>query len=108
MHPKQYILNSIWKLKERCLLQGGQRLFWLNSIGLLRKKALQLAKCATAELWRFSMSALDIFLVLLQRAIGHENGALGRGEGRTDIEDNAGLLGVIGGDGVAKNIGNAA
>ena len=56
----------------------------------------------------FSFRALNIFLVLLQSAIGHENGALGRGQGRADIEDYASLLGVIGGDGVAKNIGNAA
>ena len=54
------------------------------------------------------MCALNIFLVLLQRAIGHENGALGRGQGRADIKYYAGLLGVIGGDGVAKNIGDAA
>lgn len=51
---------------------------------------------------------LKILLQLLNGAIGHENGALGRGEGRTDIKDYAGLLGVIGGDGVAKNIGDAA
>ena len=56
----------------------------------------------------FSFRALNIFLVLLQRAIGPENGALGRGQGRTDREDNAGLLGGLGGDGVAKNIGDAA
>ena len=51
---------------------------------------------------------LKILLQLLNGAIGNENRSLGRGQGRANIEDNAGLLGVIGGDGVAKNIGNAA
>ena len=51
---------------------------------------------------------LKILLVLLQGAIGNENGSLGCGQGRANIKDYAGLLSEIGGDGVAKNIGDAA
>ena len=65
MFPKQHMEN------KRALLTIG----WAALV--LCKKALQLAKCATAELWRFSMRALDVFLVLLQGAIGNENGSLG-------------------------------
>ena len=62
----------------------------------------------TAELLPFSMRALDVLLVLLQRAIGYENSSLGRGEGGANIKNHACLLSIIGGEGVAKNIGNAA
>ena len=96
MFSKQYIET------KRALLTK-----WWAAL-VLCKKALQLAICATAELWRFSIKALDVFLVLLQRAIGHENSSLGRGEGGANIKDYACLLGVIGGEGVAKNIGNTA
>lgn len=51
---------------------------------------------------------LKILLQLLNGAIGHENGALGRGQGRANIKDYAGLLSEIGGDGVAEDIGDAA
>ena len=52
--------------------------------------------------------ALNILLVFLQRAIGHENSSLGRGEGGANIKNHACLLSIIGGEGVAKNIGDTA
>ena len=51
---------------------------------------------------------LKILLQLLNGAIGYEDGALGGGESGAYIEDNACLLSVIGGEGIAENIGNAA
>ena len=50
---------------------------------------------------------LKILLQLLNGAIGYEDGALGGGESGAYIEDNAGLLSVVGGQGIAENIGDA-